>query len=104
MCPGWQMSFSMPSKYKSLDELPKPKDARIALNVVPAKLVAVVQFTGFWNEKKNQEKANLLKAWLSQAGRYEAISAPKFAGYDPPWTLPFLRRNEMMIEVQERAR
>lgn len=99
---AWVMSFSMPSKYKNLEDLPRPKDPRITLQLAPSKLLAVHTFTGFWSEEKNKKKADELKAWLSKGGQYEILSEPMFAGYDPPWTLPFLRRNEMMILVKKR--
>jgi hypothetical protein len=97
---GWEMSFMMPSKYTKLEQLPRPKDDRINLKEVPAKLMAVVQFTGLWSDEKNQKMASQLKTWLTQLEKYDELTLPMFAGYDPPWTLPFLRRNEMMIEVR----
>jgi hypothetical protein len=100
---GWRMSFMMPSKY-TLKDIPKPNDPRVELVEVPPKTMAVISFTGFWNEKKNSSKAEELKKWLSELKQYEIKSEPMFAGYNPPWTLPFLRRNEMMIEVQPLAK
>jgi DNA gyrase inhibitor GyrI len=99
---GWEMSFMMPSKYKSIEELPKPKDSRVSFKVVESRPMAVITFTGFWNEEKNKKMAEELKTWVSQQGQYEPSSEPKFAGYDPPWTLPFFRRNEMMFELKKR--
>ncbi len=98
---GWQMSFSMPSKFKSIEDLPRPKDPRIRFNVVPPKTIAVIQFSGLWSEQRNREMAQQLKRWLLKSGQYKTVSEPMFAGYDPPWTLPFFRRNEMMIEVKK---
>ena len=98
---GWEMSFMMPSQYSKIEDLPKPKDERVSFKQVESKTVAVIQFTGFWSEEKNQKMADQLKAWLAQNKDYELSSAPKFAGYDPPWTLPFLRRNEVMIELKK---
>jgi hypothetical protein len=40
-----------------------------------------------------------LRDWLNRRG-YEAISESRLAGYDPPWTLPFLRRNEIHIDIK----
>jgi hypothetical protein len=99
---GWEMNFMMPSQYTSLDSLPKPKDSRVILKVVSEKTIAVIKFTGFWSEEKNRKLAEQLKEWLALKPQYELVSSPMFAGYDPPWTLPFLRRNEMMIEVRQK--
>lgn len=96
---GWEMSFMMPSQYKNIEDLPKPKDPRVSFKVVESKPMAVISFTGFWSDEKNKKMAEQLKVWLVQQGEYEPSSEPKFAGYDPPWTLPFLRRNEVMIEI-----
>lgn len=97
---GWEMSFMMPSEYKMAD-LPKPKNPNVKLVEKPARTIAVIRFTGFWNEKKNRKKADELLAWLEKLQTYQTASGPMFAGYDPPWTLPFFRRNEMMIEVKK---
>lgn len=99
---GWEMSFMMPSKFAKIEDLPKPKDNRIIFDEIPSKTIAVIKFTGFWTEEKNQKMADLLKEWLKTQNQYKESSAPKFAGYDPPWTLPFLRRNEIMIEIEKR--
>ena len=99
---GWEMSFMMPSKYSKIEDLPKPKDAKISFKQIQSQPMAVISFTGFWSEEKNKKMADQLTAWILEQGQYETISAAKFAGYDPPWTLPFLRRNEMMIELKKR--
>lgn len=97
---SWEMTFMMPSKYKMTD-LPKPKDSRISFAEVPAKLMAVVRYSGFAGDERNLEEATKLKQWIEATGRFKVLSEPQFAGYDPPWTLPFLRRNEMMFEIEK---
>lgn len=100
---GWAMNFTMPSQYKDISSLPKPKDARIRFKQEASKTVAVIKFTGFWSEEKIKKMGEQLSLWLlEQKASYVMISQPMFAGYDPPWTLPFLRRNEVMIELQKR--
>ena len=94
------MSFSMPSKYK-LEDLPVPKDQRIQLLEIPSHYMAVYRFSGFWNSKKNAKLSEKLLKWLEAHPSYEPISEPYFAGYNPPWTLPFLRRNEILIKVNK---
>lgn len=97
---GWEMSFMMPSKYR-LSDLPKPLDPRVSFEEVPPKLMAVIQFSGFRDEKSNQKKSDELKAWLNGRPDYKIQSGPFFAGYDPPWTIPLFRRNEVMFEVRK---
>ena len=96
---GWVMTFVMPSEYK-MSDLPTPNDKRVVLEEVPAKTIGVIRYSGLWRTAKSEEKANELKEWLTANGAYDIVSSPGFAGYDPPWTLPFLRRNEMMIELR----
>jgi len=95
----WKMTFSMPSKY-TLQSLPKPLDPEVTLVEVPAKKFAVIRFSGSFDDlEKRRSKAEQLSTWLATQPQYKKQSEPVFAGYDPPFTLPFLRRNEVMIEI-----
>jgi hypothetical protein len=96
---GLVMSFMMPSKY-SMSDLPTPLDERVVLKEVPATTFAVIRYSGLGSQSTNTEKASELKDWLIAQKKYQVTSEPSFAGYDPPWTLPFLRRNEMMFEIK----
>lgn len=95
----WTMTFSMPSKF-TLETLPIPTDERVKIEKVEGKLVAALTFSGFWNESINANMAQELTNWMKDYKEYQISSAPMFAGYNPPWTLPFLRRNEMLIELK----
>ena len=95
----WTMTFMMPSAYR-LEDLPTPNDKRIQFETVPAKTFGVIRFSGLENDRKNGEKTTDLREWLGRYPQYKVIGNPVFAGYDPPWTIPFLRRNEMMLELQ----
>ncbi len=96
----WTMTFSMPSKF-TLESLPVPTDERVKIEKVEEKLVAALTFSGFWNESINSVKAQDLTEWLKGYKDYQLTSPPMFAGYNPPWTLPFLRRNEILIELRQ---
>lgn len=95
---SWTMTFTMPSKY-TIDTLPIPVDDRVTLEKVPERYVAAYTFSGFWSASKNQKLGKKLLKWLSRNKQFIAASEPKFAGYNPPWTLPFFRRNEMLVEL-----
>jgi hypothetical protein len=97
---GWTMAFMMPPEYK-LEELPIPNDKRVVLEKVPAKYMAAIRYTWFGSEARNQENAKELMDWLVGRKDFSPVSKPMYAGYDPPWTLPFVRRNEMLIEVKK---
>jgi len=94
----YRMHFVMPSQY-TMATLPRPKDERVRLREVPAQRMAVVKFSGFSGEGKVKEKTDELLAWMKAEG-LEAGGAPQLARYDPPWTLPFLRRNEVMVPLR----
>ncbi|MGK0367481.1 MAG: hypothetical protein ACI9QD_000617 [Thermoproteota archaeon] len=94
------MSFSMPSKY-TLKELPKPLDSRIKFREIKEKVVAVHRFSWLSSKDKNDKKAKELRQWLKKSGKYTYNNSYSYAGYNPPWTIPFLRRNEVLIQLQE---
>jgi SOUL heme-binding protein len=94
----WFMSFVLPADY-TLATAPVPLDSTIVLKEVPSKKVAVLTYSGFLSEQVIDEKTDELKGWLV-ANNYKAISSPRSAGFDPPWTLPFLRRNEVHIDIE----
>ena len=93
----WRVQFSMPSEY-SMATLPKPLNPAVTLREVPGKRYAVLVFSGFAGEEKVQQKTDELLVWLKANSR-RAIATPQLARYNPPWTLPFLRRNEILVEV-----
>jgi hypothetical protein len=94
---GWVVSFVMPADY-TLATTPQPTDSRVELREAPAHLVASVTFSGTWSTKRYEEKKAALDAFIEEKGM-KAEDEPTFAGYDPPWTLWFLRRNEVLIPV-----
>ncbi len=98
---SWTMTFSMPSQF-TIETLPVPTDKRVQIEKVEERFVAAITFSGFWGESKNAEEAKKLKEWMKGNQEYELISEAMFAGYNPPWTLPFLRRNEMLIELRRK--
>lgn len=97
--PGrWRVSFVMPAQY-TLQSLPAPVDARVALRAVPERRVLAVRFGGNWSERRAAAQLERLQAVLTSRG-WSARSAPVSARYNAPWTLPFLKRNEWLIEVE----
>jgi len=92
------ISFIMPENF-TLDSLPTPIDNRIILKENSAKNIAVLEYNGGWGEEKYKEnEAILLKAL--QDANIKTIGKPNFARYNSPFALWFMRRNEIMIEVQ----
>ena len=93
----WIVQFVMPSSY-SLETLPAPTNDAVKLATIPAKRFAVIQFSGRATDESIQEQTTLLKQFVSDQ-HFTALGAPAYAFYNPPWTLPPLRRNEVMIEI-----
>jgi hypothetical protein len=94
----WRIHFVMPSQY-SLATLPKPVNPAVQLRAVPGQRFAVLVFSGFAGAEKVQAKSDELLAWVSQRG-FKTRGVVQLARYNPPWTLPFFRRNEVMVELQ----
>lgn len=94
----WRMAFVMPSEY-TLSTLPEPLDPLVKIKTVPGKKVAVIRYSGSLSEEKINQKARQLSEWLNQHD-YKMLSQPRSAAYDPPWTLPALRRNEVHIDIE----
>ena len=96
----WKMVFVLPKDY-SLATAPVPLDKAVVIKEMPAQKVAVIRYSGSLTEQGIDKKSEELTKWLSQQG-YKAISIPRSAAYDPPWTLPLLRRNEVHIDIEPR--
>ena len=92
------MAFTMPAQY-SVAQLPTPDDDRVTLLEVPAKTVAVVSFSGWATDAKVARYERQLREGLSE-NAIEVTGDSSLNQYNPPWTLPFLRRNEIMIEIR----
>jgi hypothetical protein len=93
----WLVRFTMPRGY-SLDNLPEPKDDRVHLRVVPPARFAVIEFSGLASADDVTAKTAELNAWIEQH-HLRSHGRPSLAQYNPPWTLWFLRRNEVLIQV-----
>lgn len=94
----WRVSFVMPSDY-TLETLPRPNNAAVTIRQIPATNYAVIRFSGLTGAKKVAQKTAELQSWLAEKG-LKAIGTPELARYNPPWILPFLRRNEILLEYQ----
>jgi hypothetical protein len=93
----WTVRFVMPARY-TLDTLPRPTDPSVRLREIPGKRYAAIRFTGLNTPETLAARTDELSAAIRARGLVPA-SAPLYAFYNPPWTLPFLRRNEVMLEV-----
>jgi len=89
--------FVMEKKY-TLDTLPIPDDDRIRLLKIEPRYMAVKVFSGRWSEKNYKKSEQQLLQYLNK-NDIKIIGAPIFARYNAPFVPWFLRRNEVMIEI-----
>lgn len=94
----WSVAFVMPAHF-TLETAPEPKDERVVIEQVPAQRVAVLRYSGFVSAEDTSQRAKQLETWVEAKG-LRATSAARSARYDPPFTLPFLRRNEVHLTVE----
>ena len=95
----WATSFIMPSKF-SIDTIPNPINYRIKIIQIPSKRYAVITFSGRSTEENLTKHTNELEKYMNGSS-YSKVGNAKYAFYNPPWTLPFLRRNEVQFELTE---
>jgi hypothetical protein len=94
---SWVIRFIMPHG-STLETLPRPNNPKVHLVTIPAARMAVVKFSGLARQDDVDAKTAALSRFM-KAQHLQPIAAPSLAQYDPPWTLWFLRRNEVMIPV-----
>ncbi|OBF60427.1 heme-binding protein [Mycobacterium sp. 852002-50816_SCH5313054-b] len=93
----WVIRFFMPAD-KTLESLPEPDDGAVRLVAVPPEMIAVHRFTGSRSRRAIAGHTAELMTTLREAG-FEAVDTPEAWFYDPPWTVPALRRNEIAVPV-----
>ena len=94
---GWRVAFMLPSSF-TMDTAPTPTNNEISLRLIPKQLMAVIRYSGRWTERNfNRHKGQLLESL--EESNIKTIGVAESAAYDAPYVLPFLRRNEVMIEV-----
>ena len=96
---NWKLHFVMPKNY-SLSDLPIPNDKNVKIRAVPAHQAAVVIFNGWTTEAKLNKKASELELWIKKQG-LKVMGPVQVARYNDPFTLPWLRRNEIIVQVKQ---
>jgi effector-binding domain-containing protein len=96
-----QMAFVLPSAI-TLEEAPKPRDAEVRLTTMPPARYAVMRFRGGRGERQEEEALARLRFWAKEHN-HATLGDPVFGYFDPPWTPPFMRRNEVMLRLADPA-
>lgn len=92
-----RMTFMMPSKI-TRDTLPIPNDPRVTIREMPARAVAVLKFSWQAGRSKRAQKAQELLSMLERDG-FRPVGPPIYAGFNPPFSVPFLKRHEIQVAV-----
>jgi hypothetical protein len=93
----WRIHFVMPSQY-TLATIPKPRNEAVTLKEVASKYFVVHSYTGFNTLSRVQSKTDEAMEWANSKS-LKIIGTAQLSRYDPPWTLPMFRRNEIMLEI-----
>lgn len=94
----WRVHFVMPSTY-TLETLPSPNNPLVTVREVSEQKMAALRFSGLAGATKVKAKTETLLAWMNERG-LQAAAPPQLARYDPPWTLPPFRRNEILVPIR----
>ena len=95
---SWTMTFVLPAKY-TIETVPHPLDKNVTVTVLEKVKVATLRFSGTMNEANISKHTQLLETWVEK-NELKARAKLYSAAYDPPWTLPLLRRNEIHIPIE----
>lgn len=95
---SWQVSFVMPSEY-SLKSLPIPHNDSISIIRASPRQFIVITFSGTASDNNLRQQEERLMEFIN-TNDLSVTGTPKYAFYNPPWTLPFMRRNEIMLEIK----
>ena len=93
----WKVRFTMPSSY-TLETLPKPNNPAIKIIATPGHRTVAIRFSGFWTDRNLRKNLEKLDAFIKARG-LKTVGDPVYAFYNPPWTLPFFRRNEVLYDL-----
>jgi peptide-methionine (S)-S-oxide reductase len=98
-CDSQIVSFGMPRSY-TLETLPTANDPRVKIVMIPAKKYAVMRFSWYRSDARIKSMQEQLLSSLTRDG-VAAGGSIAYAGYNPPWTPPWMTRNEVLVELEE---
>lgn len=99
--PQFRVAFVLPEDL-TIDTAPLPSNPLVVLRVVPESQAAVIAFSGRWSKESYQRHLNTLVQALDAAG-FNSVGAPRFARFDPPIKPWFLRRNEIILDLENNS-
>jgi len=97
---SWRYRFVLPEEYDSVESAPRPLNPDVLLLQTEPQRVATITYSGLSTQTARDSNAQALLSWIESQG-LSAQSGLRWAGYNPPWTLPPFRRNEVLVDVSE---
>ena len=94
----WKITFKMPEIYQEISQLPKPINDDVKFRKVKPHKAAVIKFSGRHTDENFAQNTEKLISFLND-NKIKHSGILRYAYYNPPWTLWFLRRNEVMVEI-----
>ncbi len=94
---GWAVSFVMPEMLLSRG-MPEPQSNQVIQEKIESRLMAAVQYSGSWRESKFLKHKDILVKTIKKTD-YRICGPILWARYNPPFSLPFMRRNEVIAQV-----
>ena len=95
---NWTVSFVLPGD-RSIDYYPTPTDPRVTLRAIPRHTAAALRWSGRWTTGNIDQRTEELRQAIATVG-WEEVGEPRWARFNPPWTPPFARHNEIVIPVR----
>lgn len=96
---SWLYRFVLPDSY-SLDTAPKPLDSDVSILETVEKRVATIRYSGRATDESRQKQTEALMNWIASEDLVP-VSEPRWAGYNAPFTIPFFRRNEVLVDISK---
>ncbi len=95
----YRVTFILPASY-TMDNAPSPTNSDVTLAAEPETRVAAVTYSGTWSEENYDKYLKELQGWMT-SNSLKAESGPIWARYNQPFSLPLLRRNEIIIPIKD---
>ena len=100
-----KMMFMLPTSFDSMEKIPKPTNPLVHIEEIPSQTGVVHVYNGKWGEERNKQLAKNLAQQLIQDGVPDmteeyVLANYQFWGYNPPFTLPYFRRNEIWVQLE----
>ena len=92
------IAFGMPQSY-TLETLPTPTDPRVTIATIPEKKMAVIRFSWMRTPERVQSHKQALLDALAK-DNVTVVGSPEYAGYNAPWTPPWMTRHEVLVEIK----